>query len=206
MENLRAVKYDLPDIRVLESAKEIDFMVWQPDRIYLVLGRSNEAAGSLIAENVDADQVRVLKRPSGGEAVLLSPRMLVIALKLPINSLEKIHDAFVVANDLIKSALQKQGVRNIRSRGISDICIGEMKILGSAIYKKPDSVFYHAVLNVSEDVRLIDRYLKHPQREPDYRKGRDHTTFVSSLWAQSFLPDISVLKEAILSEFERKFG
>jgi lipoate-protein ligase A len=131
--------------------------------------------------------------------------MLVIALKLPTNSLDKIHDAFIVANDLIKSALQKLGVEHIRSRGISDICIGEMKILGSAIYKKPDSVFYHAVLNVSEDVQLIDRYLKHPKREPDYRKGRNHTAFVSSLWEQSYTMDISALKKAILLELGRQF-
>jgi len=41
MENLKTVLYNLPDQKILESEKEIDFLVWQPDQKYLVLGRSN---------------------------------------------------------------------------------------------------------------------------------------------------------------------
>ena len=197
MENLKTVFYNLPDQQVLESEKDLDFLVWQPDQRYLVLGRSNEAVKSLIAETVDADKVQVLKRPSGGEAVLLSPNMLVIALKAPLSMVKKAHDVFVIANDIIKEALAKEGVENITSRGISDICIGEQKILGSAIYKKPDSVFYHAVLNVSEDVNLIERYLQHPKREPDYRKGRNHLAFVSAIHREGFPIKISNLMQSI---------
>ncbi len=199
MENLKTVFYNLPDQKILESEKELDYLVWQPDQRYLVLGRSNEAEKSLISENVDADKVQVLKRPSGGEAVLLSPNMLVIALKVPFSMIRKAHDVFVIANDIIKEALSKEGIQNITSRGISDICIGEQKILGSAIFKKPDSVFYHAVLNISEDVNLIDRYLQHPKREPDYRKGRSHLAFVSSISQEAFTVDFDDLKMQILN-------
>ena len=199
MENLKTVFYNLPDQQVLESEKELDFLVWQPDQRYLVLGRSNEAVKSLIAETVDADKVQVLKRPSGGEAVLLSPNMLVIALKVPLSMVKKAHDVFVIANDIIKEALAKEGIQNITSRGISDICIGEQKILGSAIFKKPNSVFYHAVLNISEDVNLIDRYLQHPKREPDYRKGRSHLAFVSSISQEAFTLNIDGLRMQILN-------
>ncbi|MCK5857573.1 MAG: hypothetical protein KAG64_08785 [Bacteroidales bacterium] len=205
MENLKTVFYNLPDQKVLEAEKELDFMVWQPDQRYLVLGRSNEAIKSLIAESVDNDNIKVLKRPSGGEAVLLSPNMLVIALKVPLTMVKKAHDVFVIANNIIKEALAKEGIQNITSRGISDICIGEQKILGSAIFKKPDSVFYHAVLNVSEDVNLIDHYLQYPKREPDYRKGRNHLAFVSSLHKESYLIDINKFKSRIQSEFVDSF-
>jgi len=203
MENLKTVLYNLPDQKVLESEKEIDFLVWQPDQKYLVLGRSNEAIKSLIAETVDADKVQVLKRPSGGEAVLLSPKMLIIALKYPLEKVSKPHDVFTIANDIIKTSLLKLGVENITSRGISDICIGEQKVLGSAIFKKPDSVFYHAVLNISEDVQLINRYLQHPKREPDYRKGRNHLAFVSSLHKESFEINIQSLKTNIISNLNK---
>jgi len=202
MENLKTVFYNLPDEQVLESDKEVDYLVWQPDRSYLVLGRSNEAVKSLIAGAVDADAIQILKRPSGGEAVLLSPKMLVIALKVPLKSVAKVHDVFLVANKLIKKALSGFGVQDLTARGISDICIGKQKILGSAIFKKPDSVFYHAVLNVSEDVNLIGRYLQHPKREPDYRRGRDHRAFVSSLHGQGYDIDIRRLQESLELEFE----
>ena len=201
MENLKTVFYNLPDRKVLESDKPVDFIVWHVDKRYLVLGRSNEAESSLIAHAVDADNIQILKRPSGGEAVLLTPKMLVIALKYPLGKVAKAHDVFGIANGLIKQALSELGVQNITARGISDICIGEQKILGSAIFRKPDSVFYHAVLNVNEDVRLIDRYLKHPKREPDYRKGRSHLAFVSSLHKSGYTIDIKSLAEKIESKF-----
>ncbi len=202
MENLKTVRYNLPDQKVLESDKPIDHIVWQVDKRYLVLGRSNEAKTSLIAQAVDADKVEVLKRPSGGEAVLLTPGMLVIALKYPLEKVGKAHDVFNLANSLIKEALSESGVQNITARGISDICIGEKKILGSAIFRKPDSVFYHAVLNVNEDIRLIDRYLKHPKREPDYRKGRSHLAFVSSLHKSGYPIDIKTIAENIEAKFQ----
>jgi lipoate-protein ligase A len=206
MENLKTVFYNLPDQQVLESDKDLDFLVWQPDQVYLVLGRSNEAVKSLIADAVDADKVQVLKRPSGGEAVLLSPNMLVIALKVPLSMVPKAHDVFVIANDIIEEALAKEGIQNITSRGISDICIGEQKILGSAIFKKPNSVFYHAVLNISEDVNLIERYLQHPQREPDYRKGRNHLAFVSSIHKESHKVAIEQIQKTVCSQLKLRFN
>ena len=202
MENLKTVHYNLPDQKVLESDKPMDYIVWQVDKRYLVLGRSNEAKTSLIAQAVDADKVEVLKRPSGGEAVLLTPGMLVIALKYPLEKVGKAHDVFNIANGLIKEALSESGVQKITARGISDICIGEKKILGSAIFRKPDSIFYHAVLNVNEDIRLIDRYLKHPKREPDYRKGRSHLAFVSSLHKSGYPIDIKTIAENIEAKFQ----
>lgn len=42
-------------------------------------------------------------------------------------------------------------------------------------------VFYHAVLNIGETPEFIGRYLKHPAREPDYRIGRKHEDFVTSV-------------------------
>lgn len=205
MQNLKSVLYDLPDQKILESEKEVDFLVWQPDRSYLVLGRSNEAVKSLIADAVDYDHIKVLKRPSGGEAVLLSPKMLIIAVKIPLIKIVKPHRAFVVINNMIKEVLAEQGISNIQSRGISDISIGEQKVLGSAIFKQTDAVFYHAVLNISEDVKLIERYLQHPKREPDYRKGRNHLAFVSSLQKEGYPIDILALKTHINIKLENTF-
>jgi lipoate-protein ligase A len=34
---------------------------------------------------------------------------------------------------------------------------------------------------INADLSLIDRYLKHPPREPDYRRGRSHLDFVMSV-------------------------
>ncbi len=54
------------------------------------------------------------------------------------------------------------------------------------MYLKDNQYFYHAVLNISEDPELFSKYLKHPGKEPDYRKGRTHTEFVTSLWKKGY--------------------
>jgi lipoate-protein ligase A len=48
------------------------------------------------------------------------------------------------------------------------------------------SLIYQAVLNVSEDPILFEKYLRHPRREPDYRSGRSHSEFVTSLKAEGY--------------------
>ena len=89
------------------------------------------------------------------------------------------------------------GVDNLHYRGISDIAINDVKILGSALYENKDVVFYHAVLNVGESASLIDKYLKHPKREPDYRNNRNHKNFVTSLAKENYNISIDKIKIAL---------
>ena len=58
--------------------------------------------------------------------------------------------------------------------------------MGSAIYQNKEKVFYHAVLNIQETSSLISKYIKHPQREPEYRQQRSHEDFVTSLKEQNY--------------------
>jgi lipoate-protein ligase A len=183
---MNLIKYNLPDFEILESNKDFAFSIWQPDKKYIILGRSNNAEDSVFIEKAVNDNIEILKRPSGGETVILSPKTLVISVKLPIDNSLKVHKYFALINEKIIEALQNLGIENLRQKGISDISIGEKKILGSSIYKKPNSIFYHAVLNISESPETLEKYLKHPKREPDYRNGRKHSDFVTSLKNESF--------------------
>ncbi len=42
------------------------------------------------------------------------------------------------------------------------------------MYRSRDLLFYTASLMIANDLMLLDRYLKYPSKEPDYRKGRSH--------------------------------
>jgi lipoate-protein ligase A len=77
------------------------------------------------------------------------------------------------------------------------------------MYLKNNILFYHAVLNVKEDISIISKYLRHPKREPDYRAGRDHREFVTSMWAEDYKIDIQQLISAIhkaLKQIETHFS
>jgi len=184
-------EYNLPDIEIFNNPQSnYDFSVWQPNKTYLVLGQSNNAEKSLFIDKVIAENIAVLKRPSGGETVILTPKTLVISIVLTNPELKRPHQYFTVFNNLIINGLLHAGVKDVVHKGISDLAIGNKKILGSSIYHKKDKIFYHAVLNVSESIENIEKYIRHPQREPDYRKGREHGEFVTSL--VKHYPDLSI--------------
>lgn len=179
-------KYTLPDAAILYSPDEYSYKVWQPDKLYAVLGRANNIDDSLITGNITKDNVSVLKRPSGGEAVILSPGMLVISAKMKFHKEMNTKQIFNRINTLLIDRLSALGIKGLHSQGISDLSINDRKILGSSMYLSKDVIFYHAVLNISEDVSLISKYLKHPTREPDYRKGRSHLEFVTSIHKEGY--------------------
>ena len=180
-------EYDLPDISILddENWPDYKFFTWSPERVYLILGQSNKTEKSLIIENVIKDSIKVYKRPSGGESVILTPNTLVISTLIKSEKLENPAKYFETANKKIIEILSSLGINNLKQKGISDIAIGEKKILGSSIYRKTNNVFYHAVLNISEETDLMEKYLAHPGKEPDYRLGRKHEDFVTSIHAEN---------------------
>jgi lipoate-protein ligase A len=178
--------YDLSDHKLLEC-EENSVLVWIPENTFIVLGASNNPETSVIEENVIVDNIIVYKRKSGGQAVVLTPKVIVIS-KLFVNS-ENLQPktVFKEVNSIIISVLENMGVENLSQEGISDIAISGKKILGSSIYRNKDKLLYHAVINHSEPVSTFERYLKHPQKEPDYRKGRRHGEFVTSLQKEGYI-------------------
>lgn len=180
-------KYDLPDIDIFyDEDNPAGFFIWVPDDFYVVLGNSNKPEKNLIEKNIRDDDVTVYKRPSGGETVILTPRTMVMSVKTTLEHFSNPSAHFRYFNQKIIDALSSLEVNDLHYRGISDIAIGDRKILGSSIYRKRKILFYHAVLNVSESVDTIARYIKHPTKEPDYREGRDHHEFVTSLHAEGY--------------------
>ncbi len=181
-------KYDLQDVALLDAGPDMKyaFMVWRPERIFIIIGRSNSPETSLYVDRILTDDIPVLQRPSGGEAVILTPRTLVIsAVRREGNQLASLR-YFRHYNGLIIAALESLGVEGLGQSGISDIALAGRKILGSSMYRNRERVFYHAVLNVAEECTLMERYLRFPVRQPDYRRNRSHDEFVTSLYQAGY--------------------
>ena len=190
--------YNLPDYTIFESPKEFDYYIGEPDNIYIVLGRSNNIEGAINCENVKKDGIITLKRPSGGESVILSPNMLIFSFKYRSERIPNPLKLFKIINSKLIENFSILGIRNLHSKGISDLSIGNMKIMGSSMFTKNKTIFYHGVLNISEDVELIEKYLSHPSKEPDYREKRSHRDFVTSLQRQGY----NFKKEALTKSIE----
>jgi len=190
--------YNLTDAALFSGTGE-GLLVWQPDDTYIVLGQSNTAEISLIAENVTADNITVTKRPTGGEAVVLTPRMAVITVAREFTEMTGSKEFFREVNTMITEALWDLGVRGLGAKGISDITVGNRKILGSSMHRREGRLVYHGVLNIGEKPVIFERYLRHPRREPDYRKNRTHSEFVTSLEKEGYRIEFEDLAEIINS-------
>ncbi len=191
-------KYNLPDFDIMhDQTTPSGHFLWVPDDVYVVLGNSNKPRENLNEEKITEDGIKVYKRPSGGETVVLTPNTLVISIKIMQKKFADPQRYFRYFNQKIIQGLEKIGVQQLNYKGISDVAIKSKKILGSSIYRKRQAVFYHAVLNVSEPVETIERYIKHPTKEPDYRKGRSHKEFVTSLHNEGYSFSIDQIYESL---------
>lgn len=132
---------------------------------------------------------------------MLTPLTVVFAVARTFPVPVSARDYFRIINGLIVDYLRTKGVRNLGFKGISDITIGNKKILGSSIRSRRTRLTYHAVLNVSEDPDLFEKYLRHPVKEPDYRAQRSHKEFVTSLKTEGF--NISI--DELISEINQTF-
>ena len=198
-------KYNLPDIDLLKK-KTNQFLIWIPDKVYIVLGASNNPAEALNMDMVEKDQITVLKRPSGGQTVILTPNNIIIAAVFFDKKTMQPKEVFQQINKLIISTIEHTGIHDLSLMGISDIAISGKKILGSAIYRSKEALLYHAVLNLGEPSVTFERYLKHPSKEPEYRQGRSHAEFVTSLKEKGYTRSYHHLANELSLTFERSFG
>jgi lipoate-protein ligase A len=148
-----------------------------------VLGISSRAAEELHVPACEADGVPVLRRLSGGAAVLLGPGAVCFGAFLP-------HEAFPDAATIggayrtVVSAL----ARAFASVGVQtgfelpcDVTVGARKLVGMAQARRRSASLVHGVVPVTLSVGEVERYLSHPPEEPAYRAGRSHGDFMTTL-------------------------
>ncbi len=196
--------YDLPDARLLsETEYDRSLVTWVPDNLIVVIGKGSRAGTELNLEAINAENIPVYRRPTGGCAVVLSPKMLAVSIAERGPDQIKSSVYFDRLNTLLINSLRNLGVENLGTAGSSDIAIGQKKIVGSALYRSRGMVFYHAIMNLAEEPDTIQRVLAMPPRMPDYREGRSHSDFVTSVAEAGWSLDADTVSEAIIAEWLR---
>lgn len=157
--------------------------LWEASAPFVVVGRS-----SRIADEVDLDACRrlkvpVLRRPSGGSAVLAGPGCLMYAVVLSYERRPELR-AIDLAHEFVLSRIlaSLHGlVPEAELAGTSDLAIAGLKFSGNSLRCKRDHFLYHGTLLYDFPLELIERCLKIPPRQPDYRHGRGHRAFLTNL-------------------------
>ena len=124
--------------------------------------------------------LEVLKRSTGGGSVLQTSGVLNYALVTPAPASLDLKGAFRLATDLICAILDAFGLTGT-PEGTSDVAVGGRKISGNAQARRWKALLVHGTLLVDLDHALAEAVLKHPPREPEYRRGRSHRDFLVTL-------------------------
>lgn len=156
---------------------------WEPDGRIVVLGRSSRPEVEVHAEACFDDGVPILRRTSGGATILTGPGCLMYALVLSYErrpALRAVDVAHHLVLDTMVDALRPL-VPQIRCRGISDLALDHRKCSGNSVRCRKRHLLYHGTLLYRFPLELVAKYLRMPPREPDYREGRDHRSFLANL-------------------------
>ncbi|MBI5486976.1 MAG: hypothetical protein HY905_06560 [Deltaproteobacteria bacterium] len=155
--------------------------VYRPDAVSVVLGRGSRPELELCEADCAADAVPIRRRPGGGCAVVLDPGNVIVVAAIPQSGLPRIRELFASFTGWMLRGLARVGLGDVRQADVSDLVARDRKVGGASIYRPQGAALYGVSLLVEPRLDLMERYLKHPPREPSYRRGRRHADFVGRL-------------------------
>ena len=154
---------------------------WQASQPVVVVGRSSAIAADVIQETCREDRVRVLRRFSGGGAVVLGPGCLNYAVVLSLVSWPELANVAASFQFILGRIVAALGIPGLSLAGGTDLVLDGRKVSGNAQRRGRRALIHHGTLLCGFDPRLAARYLKEPARQPAYRAARRHAEFMGNL-------------------------
>lgn len=168
------------------SQHPLALRVFASQRPCVVLARSNRIETEVDSAACQRLGIPILRRRGGGGTVVLGPGCQIVTLAFFARSLFENALLFRLINGAwieAMSAALGSSCPAIAQRGISDLAVGDRKVAGTSLFRRKHLVVFQGSLLVDPDLDLMSQLLLHPSREPDYRSGRTHRDFVTSLLA-----------------------
>lgn len=172
------------DDQVLARYREpvaLEFFV--PDKTTVVLGSGNDVSTEVNETYCLEAGIPVLKRYGGGGTVVLYPGCVVVSIGAWVRDAFNNSRYFRGLNHAVIQSLAATwpALSHLDQSGISDIVSRDQKVGGTSLFRSRQYLLYQASILVELDRPLIAKCLKHPTKEPDYRRGRKHESFLTSL-------------------------
>jgi lipoate-protein ligase A len=168
--------------RDLEAGADAEALhLWESRDPVVVVGRPGAPSKEVELAACAADGVVILRRESGGGAVVLGPGCLNYSLLLSLERHPALRDVRLSYRRILGGIIDALGAPGLEIRGVSDLAIDGRKVSGNAQRRGARALLHHGTLLYAFDARIVERYLKEPHRQPDYRAGRLHAEFLGNL-------------------------
>lgn len=172
------------DDQILKQFKKtLHAEIFVPQTTCVVLGSGNDEALEVNLESCQESSISVMRRYGGGGTVVLYPGCVVVSLGCWVKEQFQNTLYFRLINQGVINSLATTwpNLNDLSQAGLSDITLGDKKIAGTSLFRSRNYLLYQASLLVDLDHELVSRALRHPTKEPDYRHGRSHDEFLTSL-------------------------
>ncbi len=175
--------YDFDDdlIRKVKTTQHPQYKIYRPENVLIVLGRGSDPEIELNLDACKRDDIPIYQRAGGGCSVVLDAGNVIVSVVLPVGGFLNSSKYFDKLSQWLIGKLDDLGFVGIYQDGVSDLVLDGMKIGGSSMKRTKEYLYYSTTLLIEPDITLMERYLKYPPREPEYRKGRSHSDFVGKL-------------------------
>ncbi len=156
--------------------------LWESPQPLVVIGRASRRQEEVRVAACQADGIPVLRRASGGGAIVAGPGCLMYAVVLSyevrpqLRILDEAH-RFVLSR--LADAVGRQ-LPGVEYQGTSDLTWRNAKISGNSVRCKRTHFLYHGTLLYEFPLPHVTRWLGTAPRPPAYRAGRDHGQFVTN--------------------------
>lgn len=167
-----------------ESGDDEILRVWEARHPFTVVGYAGKVASEVNLPACGKLGIAVLRRCSGGGAVVQGPGCLNYALVLRCDgdrSLSGVPETNRFVLGRVKQALEPVVGPGIEIQGSSDLALDNKKFSGNSQYRKRRYLLFHGTLLLNFDISSIEQFLPVPAQQPAYRRNRAHGNFLTNL-------------------------
>jgi len=177
-----ALAVDADLFNAVEEQRAADCLrLWESQTVAVIVGQSGVVDRDVHVDRCLRDRVPIVRRISGGGAVLVGPGCLNYSMVLSLERRPELKDVLFSYAFILGHLAAALDLPELTVQGASDLTWNSRKVSGNAQRRGLRALLHHGTLLCDFDVPLMDEYLKVPLRSPSYRRGRGHTDFVANL-------------------------
>ncbi len=167
-----------------EEADEEILRCWEPRDYFVVLGLATPYRQEVRLAACRRRRIPILRRISGGGAVLQGPGCLNFSLILRVDHRPALASITATNRFILerhRNTLEPLVGEAVSLQGSSDLTVRCLKFSGNAQRRRRRCVLFHGSFLLGFDIPLMEQVLRLPRRQPAYRHGRPHADFLTNL-------------------------